>query len=236
NRTENKIPILGDAPLIGKLFRNQTLNSQRNELVITVTPHLVPQGSVDESALASPAPRALPTLPPGTEVPPMRAQPFVPSGFVTPAPPGAPATRTPAAAVTQTPAPKPTTAAVVPNVLPTAFGQTNVFTFGQAPQNNYAKANDPVQIFFAQVSPTVLKSGQPISVAVITTSNVSKLTFGYGTFVTEIPQTSPGQFSATFPFSPAGVPFGQSQVQFTLKAQRADGQLASIPVPISVAN
>ena len=44
-RTDTKIPILGDLPLIGRAFRNSELNSERNELIIAVTPHIVSPGS-----------------------------------------------------------------------------------------------------------------------------------------------------------------------------------------------
>ncbi len=43
-----KIPLLGDIPLVGGAFRNKGINRARNELIILVTPHLVPpDGSLD---------------------------------------------------------------------------------------------------------------------------------------------------------------------------------------------
>ncbi|OGX39085.1 MAG: hypothetical protein A3C36_01785 [Omnitrophica WOR_2 bacterium RIFCSPHIGHO2_02_FULL_52_10] len=41
--TENseRIPFLGDLPLLGNLFRNQTKATQRNELLVMITPHIV---------------------------------------------------------------------------------------------------------------------------------------------------------------------------------------------------
>ena len=44
-RTESKIPLLGDLPLIGRAFRNEDLTHQRNELIITVTPHIITPGT-----------------------------------------------------------------------------------------------------------------------------------------------------------------------------------------------
>ncbi|MBV8750783.1 MAG: type II and III secretion system protein, partial [Candidatus Eremiobacteraeota bacterium] len=44
-RTTTKIPLLGDLPLIGRAFRNEELDGQRNELIITVTPHVVRLGA-----------------------------------------------------------------------------------------------------------------------------------------------------------------------------------------------
>ncbi|HEY0396340.1 MAG TPA: secretin N-terminal domain-containing protein [Candidatus Elarobacter sp.] len=65
-RTESKIPLLGDLPLLGRLFRNDDLTHQRNELIITVTPHVISpgarsgwpgQGLPTPVPLATPAPR-----------------------------------------------------------------------------------------------------------------------------------------------------------------------------------
>src|SRR3989338_1639268 len=41
--TENskRVPFLGDLPLFGNLFRNQTKAKQRNELLVMITPHIV---------------------------------------------------------------------------------------------------------------------------------------------------------------------------------------------------
>ena len=36
-----KIPGLGDVPLLGKLFQSRSLNKSRNELMVLVTPRLV---------------------------------------------------------------------------------------------------------------------------------------------------------------------------------------------------
>ena len=46
-RTESKVPLLGDLPLVGRLFRDETLNGVSNELIITVTPHVVTPGAPD---------------------------------------------------------------------------------------------------------------------------------------------------------------------------------------------
>jgi type II secretory pathway component GspD/PulD (secretin) len=65
-RTESKIPLLGDLPLVGRMFRNDDLTHQRNELIITVTPHVISpgarsgwpgQGLPTPVPLATPAPR-----------------------------------------------------------------------------------------------------------------------------------------------------------------------------------
>ena len=76
NRTESRVPLLGDLPLLGRAFRNQSLNSSRNELVITVTPHIVTPGEnvrfSGPPLPAIPSPQPLPTLPPGAALPPLR--------------------------------------------------------------------------------------------------------------------------------------------------------------------
>lgn len=39
--SKNKIPLLGDIPLIGKAFRNETRSSKKTEIVIFLTPHII---------------------------------------------------------------------------------------------------------------------------------------------------------------------------------------------------
>jgi type II secretory pathway component GspD/PulD (secretin) len=73
-RSDTRIPLLGDLPLIGRAFRNDALTHQRNELIITVTPHILTPGTRGVSPgpplPTVPAPAPLPTLPPGTALPP----------------------------------------------------------------------------------------------------------------------------------------------------------------------
>jgi type IV pilus assembly protein PilQ len=48
--TESKIPLLGDIPLLGKLFRSKHSNENETELVIFVTPHLLtPEGRMPDA-------------------------------------------------------------------------------------------------------------------------------------------------------------------------------------------
>ena len=51
-----KIPGIGDIPILGKLFQSRTLNKSRNELLIVVTPHIV------QPVAAGQAPKG-PTMP-----------------------------------------------------------------------------------------------------------------------------------------------------------------------------
>ncbi len=41
--TNQKVPILGDVPLFGELFKNEVSNNKKNNLVIIVTPYMVPK-------------------------------------------------------------------------------------------------------------------------------------------------------------------------------------------------
>jgi len=70
---ESKLPILGDLPLVGRVFRSETLNGNRNELIITVTPHLLRTGETKvypgPPLPAIPAPAPLPTVSPGAVFP-----------------------------------------------------------------------------------------------------------------------------------------------------------------------
>ena len=38
-----KLPILGDIPLLGRLFRHRNEVTSKRDLVIEVTPHLLPE-------------------------------------------------------------------------------------------------------------------------------------------------------------------------------------------------
>ncbi len=224
-----KIPLLGDLPLIGKAFRNEAYNRQRNELIITVTPHVVTPEAAGSAATVGlppiPSPQPLPTLAPGTTLPPAPKAPRTASPHALAAPPPA------------GPAP-PTTGALghreSPAPVPSAFAATNVFTHGQPPTNNYAGPSDAVQIFYVKFSPTVLRNGTPVSFTAVTTTNVSRLTIGYQGFQTQIAQTSPGQWQSSYNFSAAGLTPGQTGVSLTVTATRLDGASSSIQVPVSV--
>jgi general secretion pathway protein D len=41
-RTVGKIPLLGDIPILGNLFRKTTVNHTKNDLIIFIIPHIVP--------------------------------------------------------------------------------------------------------------------------------------------------------------------------------------------------
>ena len=209
-RTTTKLPLLGDLPLIGRVFRNDSVQGQRNELIIVVTPHIVKPGTPNLPGPAlhtMPTPAPLPTLPPNTRLP-------APSGQLPHTRAGAVA-RGAGTAPTSAPLPGATpiglvAASPVPLPQPTAFAQTNVFAFGSAPQSNFARLGDPVQIFYATLSPTVVSNGTPVRVAVVTTSNANAVKLQVGTQTISLVQTGAGQWQAAFPFPLSAVPVGQS--------------------------
>lgn len=256
SRSVQKIPFLGDLPVIGKaFFQNTIVHNTRNELVVTVTPHIVhpgESGAIGTSSLGVPRPEGLPTLPPGTTLPPMRQQPAAngatpqesrpepspitvptPSTVFTPAPGYATATPVQPAS---TPSPIPTGGTVSPQPLPSAFGQTNVYTFGAAPSNNYAALNQPPQIFFVQVQPSVISGGQKMTISAITTTNVTKLDFGASALspMVSLQSVGNGQWQSTFTFAPgAGMP-ATPNVTYILTATTGLGATVRLPVPITI--
>ncbi len=44
NESLNKVPFFGDIPIIGKLFQSTTYGTNQTELVIFITPHILPEG------------------------------------------------------------------------------------------------------------------------------------------------------------------------------------------------
>jgi type II secretory pathway component GspD/PulD (secretin) len=259
SRTVNKIPILGDLPLIGRLFQNSAVNNERNDLIITVTPHIVQPGdgnTVGSGVMRGPAlpdiptPQALPDIPtplplpsldPSATIPPSaphgRRGRAIPNPMPEPSPIAIP---TPQVALTPPPnALAPASAPMVtpsPIAIPSAFEQTNVYTFGSPPSNNYAAPSAAAQIFYAQVQPTVVADGQSLTISAITTTNVVKVVFGLSPVIPEahLTQLSPGKWQAIFPFSAAALPSTQGPVQMTLTASSAMGATVSVPIPISV--
>ena len=225
NRSENKMPILGDLPVVGRIFRNQALNQTRNELIVTVTPHILKPGQPYVSAgpplPAMPTAQPLPTLPPDAVLPNVTR---TPAPAVRPVPTAAPALATPyptAAPVAAAPAPT-----------PSAFANLNVFTYGQAPASNYARDVDPAKIFYVQFSPTVIRNNTSVTVSAITSTNVKRLTVTYGQLQTQIPSTSPGVWQSSYNFNTGGALSGQTTL--TLTAYKNDGTFATVTIPVTI--
>lgn len=228
SRSVQKLPFLGDLPLIGSLFRDTNLQYTRNELIITVTPHiLLPGENGHFSSIPMPSPEPLPTLSPGTRLPPER--PVIPTPLPEPQPVNVPM---PTATAT------PRSATETPNPLPSAFSQTDAYTYGSAPQNNYATPQQPPQIYYVQVQPTVVANGQNMVISAITSTNVSRLTFGQSALDPQVSlsRIGPGKWRATFTFSSAGVTALQGNVQMSLNAYTPLGATAALPIPLSLVN
>ncbi|MBV8582984.1 MAG: hypothetical protein JO241_03230 [Candidatus Eremiobacteraeota bacterium] len=255
-KSTQKIPILGDIPLIGPLlFSYHNTQHTRNELIVTVTPHILrsgDNGAIGTSTLGIPRPEGLPTLPPGTQLPPPRPDVEnreLPEPISVPLPAGTAAAQTPVTpmpgGVTATASPMPPKPALAPSAavpspapLPSAFAQTNVYTYGSAPQNNFAAQSAPPQIFFAQVSPSLISDGQHMTISAITTTNVTKLAFGSNPTLSMalLQNVGPGKWQATFNFSTAGLPVGQTNVTLSLTASTGLGATVTLPIPISLTN
>ena len=254
SRTVQKIPFLGDLPVIGKaLFQNTLVHNSRNELIVTVTPHIVrpgESGGMGGLSLGVPRPLGFPTLPPNTMLPSPR--PSAPTqNFLSPAAEPSPViVETPQSGFTPQPGyatPRPVQTAPIPNPLPTgngnvtpqplpsAFGQTNVYTFGSAPTNNYASANQPAQIFFVQLQPSVVSDGQKMTLSAITTTNVVKLSFGPNALssMVELTSVGNGQWQSTFRFSSGALPTGPNTT-FLLSATTSLGATVRLPIPITI--
>ncbi len=183
-RTDSKVPVLGDIPLLGKIFRNTNTTNTRNELIIVVTPHVlgIETTTVPNAALPPgmvvPTPRPLPTVNPSLAFP-VVAPPTVRPQLAPSTPPPKPGgTPLPSAAPGGSPAPG---ASAVPLATPSAFAQANTFVFGAPPANTYAGPGDAPQIFYVTLAPTIFTPTATVRVNAITTTNVQRLVIGTGT-------------------------------------------------------
>jgi hypothetical protein len=226
---------LGDLPLIGRAFRNETLNGNSNELIISVTPHIVTPGQpmvYPGPPLPSvPTPQPLPTLPPGTLFPlaaptPMgMASPLTVASPITPPP-----TRMPRGAASPLPLRTPTNQ----QASPSPAGPPNTFTYGAPPSVNSAGIADPPKIFYVTFTPNVLSYGEAFQLTTLTTTNVSQLSLSYNGVSLSIPQLGPGQWQATLPFTLIGNPPPLGTIALTLTAAKPDGTQASIAIPVMI--
>lgn len=220
----SKLPLLGDIPLIGRLFQNADVQSDRNELVIVVTPHIIKRGTAlpaPDAVLPLPTAQPLPTLPPSAQLPTPRAE---PSPVAVPTP-------SPAGALVFTPLPTPTTA---PVPTPTAFANTNVFVYGSPPPNTFAGQTDTPQIFYVQFSPTVLRNGTPVQVFVVTTTNVRKVEVGYPGYMTTLSEVAPSKWQGIYNFNASGLVSSQQTFNLNLNAYGPSGGAATVQIPVGL--
>ncbi len=223
SRTVSKIPLLGDIPLVGRLFQNSDVQSDRNELVIVVTPHVIKPGGVlppPNVVLPIPTPESLPTLPPGTRLP---------SGLPPPAQQPKPTIVPTPALSTQLPTPS-----AVPMPTPTAFANTNTFVYGSPPPNTYAPDAAAPQIYYVQFSPTLLQNGMPVQVSVVTSSNVRKVEIGYPGYMTTLAQIAPSKWQASYNFNASGLVSSQQSVMLQLNAYAQSGAAATVQIPVNI--
>jgi type II secretory pathway component GspD/PulD (secretin) len=226
--TVTKIPGLGDLPLVGRLFRNTQYSRERNELVITVTPHILDPASAAAGAalgtpgsLGFPAAQPLPTIEPGTLLPAAK-----PLGFQT----SQPFVSARAAALPTTPS--------SPHPLPTpsAFAAANVFTYGSPPQNNFALPGDAVRIYYVTLAPTVMKNNAPFTISAITSSNVTQLILDTNSGPQMLAHSGgPGMWQASIPFGGGSVSPGTTSLTFVLNASNPDGTTQRLSIPVSYA-
>lgn len=233
-RTESRVPVLGDIPILGHIFRNSNTTSTRNELIIVVTPHVlgIAGTTVPNAALppgmAVPTPRPLPTLAPNLRFPvvnPATPVPLPAAALPASSPnPKASGSAQPSTGPGGTPAP----------VLPSAFAQANTFVFGSPPANTYAGPGDPPQIFYVTLTPTAFTPSSTVRVNAITTTNVQRLTLGSGTSSISLSPVSPGTWQGIFSANVLGLPPTSSSLRLSLTGSRNDGQSASIPITVAV--
>jgi type II secretory pathway component GspD/PulD (secretin) len=223
-RSESKLPILGDLPLLGPLFRNETLNGNRNELIISVTPHVLnPSGAnvYPGPPLPNiPSAAPLPTLPPSTVLPTQ-----APTPVLTP-----PVANTPIPTATASPLPTPQPAGATPS----QQAQLNTFTFGAPPASNIAGTADTPVIYYITLAPTLVRYGTPIQVSAITSTNVSQLALSYGGVSTTLSESGPGEWQGTFPFTLVGTPARAGPIMLVLTASKSDGSSVTRNIPVTV--
>ncbi|MEA2688383.1 MAG: ral secretion pathway protein, partial [Candidatus Eremiobacteraeota bacterium] len=234
-----KVPLLGDIPLIGKIFRNSNTTSTRNELIIVVTPHLLSGNATTTVPSAA--------QPPGMTIPSARPLPTLPpsAAFPTPSPPAAApegarqprgSQRTPAPGASGAPASTPSAGPGTPAPLatPSAFAQANVYIFGSPPPSTYAGPGDAPQIFYAMLSPTLLTPNTTVRVNAITTTNVQKLTIGTSSTMIGLSPVGSGKWQGVFSANTLNLPPTATTLQLSLIASRSDGQSATVQLPVSL--
>ena len=234
SKTINKIPVLGSLPLVGRLFQEHQINNSRNELVITVTPHILrPQASVEVADSDSPI--RLPNLAPDTHiidgVPDSAPQPQrMPRPYNVSTPP------TYATAMPSVTGVVPSTTPSAPAPTPSSLASVNHYTWGTPPQNNFAKPGDPVQIDYITFSPTVAKAGDQVTFDVVTTTNVQALAVTLDSGSISLNSTSPGQWHGVITLGAldSSLPSSPSSLTLNIKATGFNGSVATVPVPISL--
>jgi type II secretory pathway component GspD/PulD (secretin) len=204
NRTEQRIPVLGYLPIVGPLFTQTTVTGERDELIITITPHIIDPltvaPAVGPALTELPAPIALPTLAPSTVLPQMQA----------------PASPAPARFGNAPPSPGAFVYGQRPASLPTSG------------------PHDAPRIFYASATPQLVGQGTTISIEAVTTPNVARVTVQLGAANVSLTASAPGRWDATVPFSMPNTSQMTPQSLAVLSAARADGVATSITIPLTL--
>ena len=248
---QQKIPILSDIPLIGRLFRGDSVNHQRNELVITVTPHIIHVGDLSDGSQAPglPTPVPLASLSPGMLFPPPAINsiriPPGPSAALRARPQFSPSTTPRISGFATSPAPslrpgqRPTF--TVPDATPTPFslstaqGPPGTYTYGQPTANIYAGPSDAASIYYVTLSPNVVHNGTAVTFTAITSTNVARLLLLNGNAaVAQVQSQLPGHWQATFPFNGGSLSPTATSLMLTLTAIKQDGTTISMQFPVGV--
>lgn len=177
---------------MGPLFRNQTLNGDRNELIISITPHLVRPGGVNvypgPPLPSVPTAAPLPTLAPGAVLPE-----YEPTAGPGPTVAAKNASSSPAATASPaTPAPHPQQ---------TSNANPLTYRYGSIPANNTTTSSDPPVIYYVTLSPTLVSYGTPVDFAAITSTNILSLTLSNGGISISLSQSGAGSWHGAFPFT-----------------------------------
>jgi Flp pilus assembly secretin CpaC len=209
NRTDQRIPILGYLPVIGKLFTSSAVTGSRNELIITVSPHIV--NPLTNAPATGPSMTDLPTPAPLRDAPSFIALP--PSSGAAPVAPA-------------TPAPAPTATATVPPVS---------FTYGTRPAAiPLAGPRDAPRLLYVNVTPQTVRAGTSVTMEAVTTPNVTSVNVQLGALTVGLTQGAPGLWSATVPFALSAPPQKPTPFSATLNPMRADGVATSLAIPFTV--
>jgi Flp pilus assembly secretin CpaC len=213
NRTEQHIPVLGYLPIVGPFFTQTTVTGERDELIITVTPHVIDPlaapPAVGPALTDLPPPGPLASLSPSTYI-------LLPSS-----------SNAPAAAAVPTP---------VPSAPPgRSGGAPDAFVYGARPPSlPLAGPRDAPRIFYASATPQVVTAGTTVSIEAVTTPNVSRVTVQLGAATISLNQVAPGTWDATVPFSMPNTSQMTPQALAVLSAARADGTATSITIPLTL--
>lgn len=208
-RTITKIPFLGDLPLVGKIFQDNNVNHARNELIISVTPHVVRPGQAmpaPERAAPLPTPDAIATTLPIPKVEPTHETRREPVPIIAPTP--APVARLP------------------------EDQRSGIFTYGSPPPPGLESNDSAPRIYFAQLAPTTLRDGDLVRVTASTSKTVNRVTIGTPGHEVALRQLGTTTWEVTYSMNSFGMS-GRGTVNLSLTAYSPTGT-ASVQIPVNL--